>query len=203
MPMAWLGRWLAQREQRVLRLMEGTQGFPRWTGSVSVNGREIPTAVAHDWIAGRPFKPSLMVNDQFFPALQSMIEKLHAHDIAYVDMSKWGNILVGDDGGPYLLDYQIHFRLPRGWPLRWWLRLLQWADMYYFRRHWLRCRPDQVSWDDRMAWSRQPPHVWIAETVGPVFRFARRVVLRMFGAKGDPRKPHSEGAEPRFPGRSD
>jgi hypothetical protein len=180
-PMAWLGGFLTRRERSVLQLMSGVQGFPRWVGAVSVNGEALTNAVAHDWIDGQPFKPWLRVNDRFFPTLQTMIAKLHTHDIAYVDMSKWGNILVGDDGNPYLIDYQIHFSLPRGWPLRWLLAWLQAADLYYFHRHWLRARPDQVPTLTRDEWMKQPFHVWIAESVGPAFRLVRRLVLRLFG----------------------
>ena len=102
-------------------------------------------------------------------------------------MSKWANILIGDDGLPYLIDYQIHFWLPRNLPLRW----AQAADLYYFHRHWLRCRPDQIPPDDHKAWSRQSMHVWIAERIGPALRRARLLVLRLHGVRGDPRKPGS------------
>jgi hypothetical protein len=195
-PMAWLGGFLARREQRVFQLMNGVQGFPCWAGPVSFNGRVFTNVVAHHWIDGQPFKPSLRVNDRFFPTLETMIAKLHAHDIAYVDMSKWGNILVGDNGNPYLIDYQIYFRLPRGWRLRWWLAWLQGADLYYFHRHWIRARPDQVPASTRDVWMKQPFHVWIAESVGPAFRLARRLGLRLCGVRGDPRKqedPNSQG----------
>jgi hypothetical protein len=166
-PMGWLGRCLARREQRALRLMAESPGFPEWAGRIRLRGRVLAHAVSHRWIDGETFKPWLRVNSRFFPRLQAMLAALHARDIAYVDMSKWENILVGDDGNPYLLDYQAHFALRRRQSLRGLLSLLQAADWYYLHRHWLRCRPDQVDSDARERWARQPLHVWLVETLGP------------------------------------
>lgn len=192
LPAGWLGRWLAQREARVFREMAGVAGFPRWTGPVAVEGREWLNAVAHDWIPGRPFQPCLEVNDTFFPKLAAMLTAFHARGLAYVDMSKWGNIIVGDDDEPYLLDYQIHFAAGPGRLSRWVLRQSQAGDTFYLRRHWRRCRPDQVPSAEAEAWSREPPHIWFAERVGPFFRGIRLGILRLSGVRGDPRK-HSAG----------
>lgn len=200
-PAAWIGKFLARREKKVFRLMGDQAGFPKWSGPVMVKGQELPNAVAHDWIDGDPFHPAMSVGGAFFPSLRNMLKALHAHDIAYIDMSKWGNILVGRDGHPYLIDYQIHFRPAPHWPLGWLLGLGQTADLYYFHRHWLRCRPDQISTDDRQAWSRQPWPVWIAEKAGPAFRRLRLFILGLHRVRGDPRRleavqNHSATLEP-------
>ena len=186
-PAAWIGKFLARREKGVFRLMEGHAGFPKWSGPVMVKGQELQNAVAHEWIDGDPFHPAMSVGAAFFPTLRDMLKALHAHDIAYVDMSKWGNILVGRDGHPYLIDYQIHFRPAPNLPLGWLLGLGQAADLYYFHRHWMRCRPDQISADDRQAWSRQPWPVLIAEKAGPAFRRLRLLILGLHRVRGDPR----------------
>lgn len=188
-PALWLGRSLARREERVMRLMDGVPGFPRWAGVVEVNGIPWHHAVSHYWIEGEAFNPfESKVGDGFFPALRDMLGALQARGIAYVDMSKWGNILVGTDGCPYLLDYQIHFSSGGGALSETILRWLQAGDVYYLRRHWRRCRPDQVPKSDTDQWSKEPPHIWLAERVGPFFRGMRIAVLRAHGVKGDPRK---------------
>jgi hypothetical protein len=170
-PGAPLGRWLAQRERRVFDLMRGVEGFPRDAGPVSIAGHERPDALAHPWIDGRPFSPLERVDDAFFPRLERMLARLHAHDIAYVDMSKWE---------------------PAGWPLRWFLRQLQQADRYYLRRHWRRARPDQIPIDDVAAWERQPPVVRLGEALGQAWRLLRRAVLALFGVRDDPRRTISQ-----------
>jgi hypothetical protein len=189
--MTWLGRRLALREQRVLESVKNLDGFPRWSGPVYRSGRRYWNAVAHDWIDGHTFKPWLPVDADFFPRLRALVAELHARDIAYVDMSKWENILIGDDGRSYLIDYQIHFRLPRGWPLRWWLRRLQAADRYYLRRHWARGRPDQLSAEERNLSAHVPVVVRVGEVLGSLWRAVRLLVLRAFGVRGDPRRDGS------------
>jgi len=191
-PIGWLGRWLAHREQTILRLMDGIDGFPRWSGPVTVRGRNCLSAVAHDWIEGQSFKPWLPVNRQFFPRLRAMVARLHEHNIAYVDMSKWENILIGADGHPYLLDYQIHFRLAPHWPLRWCLRLLQGADLYFLHRHWFRACPEQFSPQEHDRWARPPLGVRVAEALGPLWRGFRIRVLRLFGVRHDPRRTNAQ-----------
>lgn len=194
-PAAWIGRALAGREERVLRMMHGEPGFPRWAGEVEVDGVAWPHAVSHHWIEGEPFHPfESRVGDGFFPELQVMLSALHAKGIAYVDMSKWGNILVGADGHPYLLDYQIHWQGGPGRLSRTVLRWLQAGDVYYLRRHWRRCRPDQVPSTEAGDWSKEPPHIWLAERLGPFFRGLRLATLRAHGVKGDPRKTAGGGA---------
>jgi hypothetical protein len=191
-PGARLGRWLARRERRVFDVMRDVEGFPRDAGPVSVAGHERADAVAHPWIDGRPFSPWERVDDSFFPRLERMLARLHAHDIAYVDMSKWENILIGADGRSHLIDFQIYFRLPAGWPLRWFLRQLQEADRYYLRRHWRRARPDQIPADDLTAWERQPPVVRLGEALGQAWRLLRRAILALFGVRDDPRRTISQ-----------
>jgi hypothetical protein len=188
LPTEGLGTWLAEREAAVLREMSDRSGFPRWVGAVSAGADPLPNAVAHWWIEGRPFRPDLMVNDDFFPQLSRMLSAFHATGRAYVDMSKWGNILLGDDGKPSLLDYQIHYRAGRGRAARWLLRQLQMGDWFYLRRHWRRCRPDQYAREAARSWSSEPPHIWLAERVGFFFRGLRIAILRCHGVKGDPRR---------------
>jgi hypothetical protein len=150
---------------------------------VLAGGRVLPNAVAHDWIDGQTFAPGVHVDERFFPRLRAMVAELHSRDLAYVDLSKWENILVGDDGRPYLIDYQIHFHLPPRWPLRWWLRWLQAADLYYLHRHWSRARPEQLPAEKGALWKRQPGIVWIAETLGVGCRTLRRLLLRLLGVR--------------------
>lgn len=187
-PAHGLGAWLASREAKVMRDMSDVAGFPRCPGAVSAAGRTLGNAVAHWWIEGEPFRPDLEVDDEFFPQLSRMLSAFHATGRAYVDMSKWGNILVGADGAPTLLDYQIHFRASKTTVSRWFLRQLQKGDWFYLRRHWRRCRPDQHRLLAESSWLVEPAHIWVAERVGFVFRNLRIAILRLHGVKGDPRR---------------
>lgn len=188
LPSEVLGAWLAQREEAVMRELHDVEGFPRWAGTVLARGKTMPTAVAHWWVEGEPFRPDISVEDGFFPALVRTLSAFHGTGRAYVDMSKWGNILVGADGLPCLLDYQIHYRAGRSGFSKWLMRQLQNGDRFYLRRHWRRCRPDQYGKIALPSWSDEPAHIWLAERTGFVFRALRIGILRMCGVRGDPRK---------------
>ncbi len=133
-------------------------------------------------------KPSLNVSDGFFPELRDMLAALHSRGIAYFDMSTWGNLLVGEDGRPYLIDCQIYFRPGQKLRFRWLSHMAQAADVYYLRYHWRRCRPDPVPPGQLKAWSREPSHVWIAERAWLTFHLLRILVLRLYGVQGNPRR---------------
>src|SRR5208282_5327926 len=67
LPTAWMGRWLARRDEKVLRVVVGVAGVPRWAGRSHADGRPCLHAVAHDWIEGETFKPWRQVDEAFFP----------------------------------------------------------------------------------------------------------------------------------------
>lgn len=54
LPISLLGRWLASREQRARRLLNGVPGIARDAGVVPVRGEQCPNAVAHYYIEGHP-----------------------------------------------------------------------------------------------------------------------------------------------------
>jgi hypothetical protein len=189
-PAGWLGTRLGLRETRAIRMLQDLPGFPVWPGEVSVNGRQLPHAVATVWIEGRPFVPSpALLNRAFFPRLWDMYQAMHQRDLAHVDSSKWGNILVGEDGRPHLIDFQVHLFIPRGSAFRWLLRWFQAADRYHVYRNWLRVHPDQLPATERDLARHRPGFIALAEALGPLWRGFRLLVLRLAGvgkeARGD------------------
>ena len=79
-------------------------------------------------------------------------EELYRRDVAYVDTNKSHNILLGDDGRPHLIDFQISFapgilrKIPFfGWLAGMLLRRLHEADVYHIHKHWRRLRPPGTS----------------------------------------------------------
>ena len=153
-PMRWLGRWLARREAHALRLLAGLTGIPAAVGDVRVAGQVLPHAVAHDFIAGRPLGRCDRITAEALAALGQLHAEVHRRGMAYVDLHKRENILVGDDGRLYLLDFQINFCLARWWPanalpVRLLLWMLQRSDCYHLGKHIARCaaeRPPSRPW---------------------------------------------------------
>lgn len=179
-PMRWLGHALARRESTLLRRLSQLPNVPRWSGDVYVDGVKQRHAVAHEFIPGHPLGQREYVNDAFFPTLQNCLAEMHRRDVAYVDLHKRENILVGADGKPYLLDFQISLALPHWWPAnstltRVLLALFQQSDSYHLHKHIVRCRPDQANGQDESV--ARPWWITLHRLVAVPFRTLRRGLL--------------------------
>ncbi len=179
-PMGWLGRWLARRKAHALRVLAGLPGIPAAVGAVRAAGRILPHAVAHDFIAGRPLGRGDAVSAKALAALEQLLADVHRRGMAYVDLHKRENILVGDDGRLYLLDFQINFCLKRWWPanalpMRLLLWMLQRSDRYHLGKHMARC--GAATAPPRPWWIRM--HRWVAKPL----RSLRRWVLVKLGVR--------------------
>ena len=181
-PFAWLGRLLARHETRMLQALQGTGLVPRLFGQPTVNGRVLSNAVAHQYVPGHPLTLGDRVDDNFFSSLQSLLRHMHAEQMAYVDLHKRENVLVGDDGRPYLVDFQISLALPRWWPARAWpvrvlMRCFQTADHYHLLKHWIAHRPDQCRMSEKELARHRPWPIRLHRLLAVPFRTLRRRLL--------------------------
>jgi hypothetical protein len=193
-PMHWLGRWLARREGRLLELLADEPNVPNRRGPITVDGRPARNAAAHVFVPGRPLRAGDRPDARFVERLSQLLAGVHARGIAYVDLHKRENILVGDDGRPWLIDFQISVRLPRIWPFTAVLHLLQQSDRYHLAKHLCRQRPDLcppglAAWIERRPW-------WIRlhRQAAIPFRRLRRRLLVLLGIRTGCGKAHTEAA---------
>lgn len=185
-PVAAISRFLAAREMRFYRLMAGTPGIPALIGAL---GR---TGFLHAFVPGRPLGRDDRVGAAFFGELLELLRAIHERDIAYVDLNKRQNILVGEDGRPYLIDFQISLHVPPGAPGggrlgRWLLRRFQSADLYHALKHKRRIRPDLLTPLERACverigvWIRL--HRWVAR---PLTQLRRAILARLGRSRAVP-----------------
>lgn len=177
-PMRWLGEWLTRREVRIYAKLQGTAGVPRLIGVLSN-----AAGFLHEFVPGHPLGRDERVSDTFFDELFALLKHLHARDIAYVDLNKRQNVLVGDDGRPYLIDFQISLDWPRrgwrGWPpARWILARFQHEDGYHSLKHKRRLRPDLLSDDERRQVERISPWIRLHRLIARPFTNVRRRTLK-------------------------
>ncbi|MCC7492793.1 MAG: hypothetical protein IT204_10615 [Fimbriimonadaceae bacterium] len=194
-----LGRWLANREGLMLGSLQHLPNVPRLSGPVTRDGQVCDNAIAHEFVEGHPLGAGEWVNDEAFPALQRVIEAIHAEGWAYVDLHKRENLVVDPAGMLYLIDFQICF-MPgtswcwRTWPVRFWLAQMQQGDRYHIYKHWCRSRPDQLPEGRREVDAYRPWFNRLTRTLGNPMRATRRRLLVWLGIRRGRGYSHSEAA---------
>ena len=143
LPTGWFGKLSVRHEARMYLKLADIRGIPRFEGFVGKTG------FAHEYIDGRPLKKKDFVSNYFFDQLKELLSAIHRGGVSYVDLHKPSNILLGKDGKPYLIDFQISYA-PR---LRWWisnfiLTQLQTEDWYHYLKHKRRMRRDLLTQED-------------------------------------------------------
>jgi hypothetical protein len=177
LPMAWLGRFIARHEIRIYQKLQGIPGIPAFLGTVEQNG------FLHAFVPGEELSPAIKLGPEFFEQLRELFVNIHTHDIAYVDANKRENILVGDDGRPYLIDFQISwntFNWARayGWT-RWLLNNFKAADWYHYYKHKTRLAPHLCTAEDFARVKQRNLFLKIHRSLAwPVIRTRRRLLAR-------------------------
>jgi predicted Ser/Thr protein kinase len=182
-------RRLARREADLLERLAGIEGVPR------LLARPSPDTLLRAWIDGTTLRERPEVPDATFPALRSLLAAVHARGVAYADLAKEENVVVDDDGRPWLVDFQIS--AARGTVFGALVPLLQDADRYHLARHVRRRRPDLLTDEDRAVLARGKGVLSRLHRVvlkRPYNLVTRHWVKRWSGA-GEGRRP----AEPRGP----
>jgi hypothetical protein len=177
LPLWRLGRWLCDRE---IRFYEACRDLPNVPAVVGKVGK---TGFVHAYVPGRPLSKEHPIPDGFFDELFGLLGELHRRNIAYVDTNKPQNILQGEDGRPYLIDFQISFGLVDfgdNFVTRAVLRRLQKEDVYHVLKHKRKLRPDLMTEEEkeragRVSWFIRA-HRFLTR---PYFLIRRRTFKRL------------------------
>jgi hypothetical protein len=175
--LGWIGRWLCNREMRFYSALREVENVPLLLGRI---GR---TGLIHEFVPGRPLAYEQAVPDNSFPDLQKLMSDIHARGMAYVDANKPQNVLLGEDGRPHLIDFQISFDLHAfgDWFLpRRILRHFQSADDYHVLKLKRKIRGDQLTAEERSRARRKSAliraHRWLTR---PYFALRRPAMRRL------------------------
>jgi predicted Ser/Thr protein kinase len=123
----WLGRLQMRREVRALERLEGIAGVP------SFLGRQAPCGILLEPMKGKPINqwrsegPEHVVS--MFRCLEELVAALHARGVAHLDLRKYDNILIADEGTPSIIDFNasVCFR-PGGLAGRLFFRMFRAVD---------------------------------------------------------------------------
>jgi RIO-like serine/threonine protein kinase len=166
--MKWMGKYLCRREMRFYRKLADVPNVPGLVGTVGQTG------FVHEYVQGRPLAAGKTVPDGFFALCQQLLAELHRRGIAYVDTNKPENILLGDDGRPHLIDFQI------SWDSRFFLRRMQREDVYHILKHKKKLRRDELTPEELERVLRKSFFIRLHRIVfKPYFVIRRRLFRRL------------------------
>jgi hypothetical protein len=187
-PLSWIGRVLAAREARFLRLLADVETIPNDLGQVSRNERLLPNAIARCYVDGEPMRVKQELNPRIFDELFELVQTMHKREMAYVDLHKLENIIIGHDGRPYLIDFQVCFGLSARWPwngkvAKYCLAKLQEIDIYHLNKHLARCLPGTLTAEQIRQKSTIPAFIRFHRFFAVPLRTARRKLLVLIGVR--------------------
>lgn len=141
LPGEWLGQIICEHELKILKKLQNTRRVPQ---IICRFGR---TGFIYKYIEGSSLDEDKNVPDDFFDNLMSLLQKIHRHNIAYIDMNKKGNIIRSKDNLPWLVDFQISLFVDKYFLISKSLtdkfrNLLFAADIYHLLKHKRKIRPD-------------------------------------------------------------
>jgi hypothetical protein len=197
LPMAWLGRRLARREAGFLRRLAHLDLVPDDLGPVMADGRPLAGALARSYVDGEAFRDPGQVQPAFFAELRRLLDAVHACDMAYVDLHKRENIIIGRDGRPHLIDFQVSLGMWRRWPgksrgVRMIVRKLQAMDDYHYRKHYARCLPAALTAEELRRYLQPPGFIRAHRRLAVPLRGLRRRLLVLLKVRDRSGQAHSE-----------
>ena len=180
-PMHWIGRRLCAREIRFYSALSDLPNVPRILGRVGSTG------FVHAYVEGEQLSRERPVPDGFFDDLNALIRELHRRDITYVDTNKPQNILVGANGLPYLIDFQISYdyaTFGNHFLSRWLMARAKREDCYHILKHKRRFRPDELTPDERVRANQVSTFIRIHRFVTKPYFVIRRALFKRLRESG-------------------
>ena len=98
--------------------------------SIAKNAKKLsPYTLAFDYIEGESLKslPKSSIEKNFFLELEKNVRAMHRKNIVHLDLRNLGNILIGKDGYPYIIDFQS--AISTRFLGKWLTRLLKTSDL--------------------------------------------------------------------------
>jgi RIO-like serine/threonine protein kinase len=111
-----VARVLLSREERALHALEGVPGVARVLARPPAGD-----TLVRSFLPGTPLCLASELPRDFFERLEELVRALHERGVCHNDLHKEGNVLVGEDGYPGLVDFQlasVHARRGRTFAVR-------------------------------------------------------------------------------------
>jgi RIO-like serine/threonine protein kinase len=183
LPLRWLGRALCEHEVSVLKKIGELEQVPKFLW------RYGDTGFVYRYIEGKPLREVKEVPNDFFDRLEELLESLHRRNIYYVDMDKRDNIILGRDGRPHMIDFQISVYIDKHTfilPMfsRFLQDLLLKADRYHMFKHKRRLQPESLKPAERELSYCRDGFIKLHRAVTVPVRQLRRRLLNLLQKNG-------------------
>ncbi len=102
----FVGIFSNRREAMIYRKLQGLRGIPEYVGLLD------RYAIAVGYVPGRnasELEPGELTA-RFFEKLRVLIDAVHARGVVLCDLRNIKNVILGDDGEPYLIDFATAFQ---------------------------------------------------------------------------------------------
>jgi len=172
-----VGPILIRREYGALCKLIGVEGVPQIIAKID----RYAFAVQH--IPGTSLDQRLPkpLTNVFYTDLKRVVAEMHARGVAHCDLRSRGNVMLGDDSRPYVIDFAACVFLGRGWNpfLRWLFGQFVLADRNAVLRIKQRNSPELLSDDEAAELATPLPFERPARAFGEtVRRITRRLLTR-------------------------
>lgn len=143
----FVGRVSTWRERTIYQKLQGLPGIPRFFGRLD------RYALVVEYIPGQAasqVKPGL-VGPEFFDRLQSVVDRIHQRGIVLCDLRHTANIIVSDQGEPFLVDFCTAFERGSRWNIfkKWFYDLFHQDDLLGIAKLKKHLAPELLSDEER------------------------------------------------------
>jgi hypothetical protein len=177
-----LAALLARHEAGLFERLAGVPGIPRLVS------RPRPDAFLREYAEGETVRDTAGIPDGFFDSLERVLRAVHARGVAYVDLAKEENVIVGADGRAWLIDFQVS--VSREGPLRPFVARFQREDLYHLSKMRIRRRPDEATEEDRRRVAGRSRLARLHRaTVKKAYNLLTRHLVTRWSGAGEGRRP--------------
>ncbi len=175
-PLAMFFSW---REYKIYKMLDGIEGVP------ALGPRFGRRGYFHRYIEGKTLHEIEVhggqLPDDFFAGLKTIVSQLHERRIFYLDLNKRGNIILGEDLRPYLIDFQISLFIKkrRGLPGLLADRVFEGLvreDTYHLNKHKRYFQPHLMTEEELVLARRTPFNEALNRYVGTPYRKVKRLI---------------------------
>ena len=162
-------RHAAAREARALSKLDGVDGVPTLLGW---DGREL----LRSYIAGTPMQQAQPCDRAYYRDALRLLARLHRRGIVHNDAAKEPNWLVGVDGRPALVDFQLAWTRGKRGAL---FRALAREDLRHLLKHKRTYCAQALTARQRLILQTPAPHALLWRATGK--RLYKLIARRVFG----------------------